>query len=37
MESQKKQVGWYRFVQVTWPWLLYIGSVILIAAILGTL
>lgn len=37
MESEKKQVGWYRFVQVTWPWLLYIGTVILIAAIVGTL
>jgi len=37
MESEKKQIGWYRFVQVTWPWLLYIGSVILIAAIVGTL
>ena len=33
MESEKKQVGWYRFVQVTWPWLLYIGSLILIAAV----
>ena len=37
MESKKKQVGWYRFVQVTWPWLLYLGTVILIAAIVGTL
>jgi len=37
MESKKKQVGWYRFVQVTWPWLLYIGTVILIAAVVGTL
>ena len=33
MESKKKQVGWYRFVQVTWPWLLYLGSLILIAAV----
>lgn len=33
MESEKKQVGWYRFVQVTWPWLLYLGSLILIAAV----
>ena len=37
MESKKKQVGWYRFVQVTWPWLLYIGTVVLIAAVVGTL
>lgn len=33
MESKKKQVGWYKFVQVTWPWLLYLGSLILIAAV----
>ena len=33
MESKKKQIGWYRFVQVTWPWLLYLGSLILIAAV----
>ena len=33
MESKKKQVGWYRFMQVTWPWLLYLGSLILIAAV----
>lgn len=37
MESKKKQVGWYKFVQVTWPWLLYLGAVVLIAAIVGTL
>lgn len=37
MESEKKQVGWYRFVQVTWPWLLYLGSLILIAAVVGSL
>lgn len=37
MESEKKQVGWYRFVQVTWPWLLYLGTVILVAAGVGTL
>lgn len=37
MESEKKQIGWYRFVQVTWPWLLYIGAVILIAAIVAAL
>ena len=37
MESKKKQVGWYRFVQVTWPWLLYLGSVVLIAAIVAAL
>ena len=37
MESKKKQIGWYRFVQVTWPWLLYLGAVVLIAAIVGTL
>ena len=37
MESENKQVGWYRFVQVTWPWLLYLGSVILIAAIVAAL
>ena len=37
MESKKKQIGWYRFVQVTWPWLLYLGAVILIAAVVGTL
>jgi len=33
MESEKKQIGWYRFIQVTWPWLLYLGSLILIAAV----
>ena len=33
MEQKKKQVGLYRFVQVTWPWLLYLGSLILIAAV----
>ena len=27
----------YRFVQVTWPWLLYLGAVVLIAAVVGTL
>lgn len=37
MESKKKQIGWYRFVQVTWPWLLYLGSLILIAAVVGSL
>ena len=37
MESKKKQIGWYKFLQVTWPWLLYIGTVILIAAVVGTL
>lgn len=37
MESKKKQVGWYRFVQVTWPWLLYLGSVVLIVAIVAAL
>ena len=37
MESEKKQVGWYRFVQVTWPWLLYLGAVVLIAAIVAAL
>ena len=37
MESEKKQIGWYRFVQVTWPWLLYLGTVILVAAVVGTL
>ena len=37
MEQKKKQIGWYRFVQVTWPWLLYIGTVVLIAAVVGTL
>ena len=37
MESKKKQIGWYRFVQVTWPWLLYLGTVILVAAVVGTL
>ena len=37
MESKKKQVGWYRFVQVTWPWLLYLGAVVLIAAVVGAL
>ena len=37
MESKKKQIGWYRFVQVTWPWLLYIGTVILIAAVVTAL
>ena len=37
MESKKKQVGWYRFVQVTWPWLLYLGSLILIAAVVVSL
>ena len=38
MESKKKQVGgWYRFVQVTWPWLLYIGTVVLIAAVVAAL
>ena len=37
MEQKKKQIGWYRFVQVTWPWLLYLGSVVLIAAIVATL
>lgn len=37
MEPKEKQIGWYRFVQITWPWLLYIGTVVLIAAILGTL
>lgn len=33
MESKEKQIGWYRFMQVTWPWLLYLGSLILIAAV----
>ena len=37
MESKKKQIGWYRFVQVTWPWLLYLGAVVLIAAVVGAL
>lgn len=37
MESKKKQIGWYRFVQVTWPWLLYLGSIVLIAAIVAAL
>lgn len=37
MEQSKKQVGWHRFVQVTWPWLLYLGSLILIAAVVGSL
>jgi len=37
MESKKKQVGWYRFMQVTWPWLLYLGSLILIAAVVVSL
>ena len=32
-----KRNVFYRFVQVTWPWLLYIGSIVLIAAIVGTL
>lgn len=32
-----KRNVFYRFVQVTWPWLLYIGSVILIAAIVAAL
>ena len=27
----------YRFVQVTWPWLLYLGSIVLIAAIVAAL
>ena len=37
MESKKKQVGWYRFMQVTWPWLLYLGTLILIAAVVVSL
>lgn len=37
MEQKKKQVGLYSFVQVTWPWLLYIGTVILIAAVVAAL
>ena len=37
MEQKKKQIGWYRFVQTWWPWMLYIGTVGLIAAIVGTL
>ena len=37
MEQKKTQVGWYRFVQVTWPWLLYLGAVVLIAAIVAAL
>ena len=32
-----KRNVFYRFVEVTWPWLLYIGSVILIAAIVAAL
>ena len=32
-----KRNVFYRFVQVTWPWLLYLGSIVLIAAIVAAL
>lgn len=32
-----KRNVFYRFVQVTWPWLLYLGAVVLIAAIVAAL
>ena len=32
-----KRNVFYRFVQVTWPWLLYLGAVVLIAAVVGAL
>ena len=32
-----KRNVFYRFVQVTWPWLLYLGAVVLIAAVVAAL
>ena len=32
-----KRNVFYRFVQVTWPWLLYLGSIVLIAAVVAAL
>ncbi|MFW5572323.1 MAG: hypothetical protein ACOCNZ_02965 [Prevotella sp.] len=32
-----KRNVFYRFVQVTWPWLLYVGSIVLIAAVVAAL